>query len=210
MATGMRARHGRDRRPGPGDRYARHVRRRLLAYRGDGPVARGVEAFTPVVAEPLPAALIALVVTAVLLTVFGHAWVALPAAVVAVAANGGASGSRHTGRCDWLVPPLIGATEYLFLAIVGLRWGAPHGLVYVLLAVVTFHHYDTVYRTRQGVSPQPSWQRAGLGWDGRLIVAAVCAAAGVTTVGYAVLAAYLAVLFVAESATGWLRTTDAR
>lgn len=182
----------------------------MLAYRDDGPLARAIGARSPLMPRPLPVALSVLIVTAALLTGFGHSWPALLAAAVATVANGATSGHWHTGRCDWLVAPATGATEYLFLAVVGLRWGVPHGLVYLLLAVIAFHHYDTVYRTRQGLSPNRWVFGAGLGGDGRMIVAAACAAAGVASTGYVVLTAYLAVLFVVESATGWLRSPDAR
>jgi hypothetical protein len=70
--------------------------------------------------------------------------------------------------------------------------------------VLTFRHYDVVYRLRhQGRTP-PAWLDAvSLGWDGRLILGCVLLAAGALPAGYFVLAAILAVLFAAESVASW-------
>jgi hypothetical protein len=75
-----------------------------------------------------------------------------------------------------------------------------------LIAVLAYHHYDTVYRTRQKLWPQEWMFRAGLGWDGRMLVVALAAFAGYTPLAYAALAAYLGVLFGVESVLTWTRT----
>ena len=104
------------------------------------------------------------------------------------------------------MPPIIRAIEYGYLAALGFAQGVSEPLIYVLIAVLAYHHYDTVYRTRQRLWPQEWVFRAGLGWDGRMLVVAVAALAGVTPFAYAALAAYLGVLFGVESVYTWTRT----
>jgi hypothetical protein len=98
------------------------------------------------------------------------------------------------------------AIEYGYLAALGFAQGVSDPLSYVLIAVLAYHHYDIVYRTRQRLWPRDWVFRAGLGWDGRMLVAAVSAFAGVTAFAYAALAAYLGVLFGVESVSAWART----
>jgi uncharacterized protein DUF5941 len=78
--------------------------------------------------------------------------------------------------------------------------------VYALIGALAYHHYDTVYRTRQRLWPARWVFAAGLGWDGRMLVAAVAALAGVLPVVFAVLCVYLALLFGVESVYTWTRT----
>jgi hypothetical protein len=119
------------------------------------------------------------------------------------------AGARHAqrGRFAWIVPPLLRALEYgllLRLTVLGDHDALPS--CFALLGVLAFHHYDTVYRLRhQRVAP-PAWLgAAGGGWDGRLLVIYLLAVAGVLGVGLTVIAVALAVLFVSESVTSWLR-----
>lgn len=113
------------------------------------------------------------------------------------------SRSRALG---WLVPPLLRAAEFAVLGVLGLAGGAPPALVFALLAAVAFHHYDAVYRVRQRMDPPPPWvDRAGLGWDGRMLAAALGVAGGAATPVYALLTVGLWLLFAGESVTNWLR-----
>jgi hypothetical protein len=81
---------------------------------------------------------------------------------------------------------------------------------FALLAVLAFHHYDTVYRLRQQGAPPPAWVSiVGGGWDGRIILAVVALVAAVTTAGMAVAAGLLALLFGLESVQSWRRPTRA-
>ncbi|KAB2351891.1 hypothetical protein F8566_04965 [Actinomadura rudentiformis] len=115
---------------------------------------------------------------------------------------------RHlqTGRLDWLVPPIIRAIEYGYLAVLGFAQGVSAPLIYALIAVLAYHHYDTVYRTRQRLWPHDWVFRAGLGWEGRMLIVAFAGLSGFLPFAYAALAAYLGVLFVSESVTTWTRT----
>lgn len=186
----------------------------LQAYRDDGPVSvvlghlaqGGLPAFAPV--------LVAAGVTFVLLVTGGAGAddPALFAPVVALLLTGPASANPHRGRLDWLVPPVIRAIEYGYLAVLGFAHGVPEPLVYLLIAVLAYHHYDVVYRTRQkpsgseGAHAPPEWLfRAGLGWDGRMLLVAAAGLIGAVPIAYGVLAVYLGLLFGAESVSTWTR-----
>ncbi len=179
------------------------------AYRDDGTLSRLLGGLAGGGMGPLAPTLLAGVLTAAVLvlgTRMENAAVLAAPAVLLLALAGPTSAHPHGGRLDWLVPPLIRAIEYGYLAVLGFSQGVPRALVYTLLAVLVYHHYDTVYRTRQGLWP-PDWvYQAGLGWDGRTLIAAVAALLGVTTPAYAVLALYLGVLFGWESVRTWLET----
>ena len=183
----------------------------LPLYRDDGPVSVGLGVLARGHLPPLPGALAALAVTAVLLAAgLGEggdtalsAPLLVPPAVLLLA--GPAAGRPHRGRFDWLVPPVIRAIEYGYLAALGFAQGVTAPLVYVLIAILAYHHYDIVYRTRQGFRPPDRVVRAGLGWDGRMLIVALAGLTGHLPFAYAALAVYLGVLFVTESAATWMR-----
>ena len=83
------------------------------------------------------------------------------------------------------------------------------GLVVVAfwwVAVVAFHHYDSLYRALQD-SAAPRWLTfVGLGWDGRSIVVAVLVLSGadVLVPGLGIGAAALAIWFVLVASVQWL------
>jgi hypothetical protein len=181
---------------------------RLIAYRDDGWVSQSLGRLAHGMLPPLAPTLVAAAITAVLILadVGGQAGPVLFAPVVALLMTGPASGHPHDGRLDWLVPPIMRAIEYGYLAALGFAQGVSEPLIYVLIAVLAYHHYDIVYRTRQRLWPREWVFRAGLGWDGRMLVAAVSAFAGITPFAYAALAAYLGVLFGVESVSAWAHT----
>ncbi|HEU5156298.1 MAG TPA: DUF5941 domain-containing protein [Streptosporangiaceae bacterium] len=194
-------------RPRPPDPAA-YQSGRLLAYRDDGWISQALGRLTHGMLPPLAPALVAAGITAVLILadVGGEAGILVFAPVVALLMTGPTSSHAHDGRLDWLVPPIIRAIEYGYLAALGFAQGVPEPLIYVLIAVLAYHHYDIVYRTRQRLWP-PAWLfAAGLGWDGRMLIAAVSAFVGITSFAYAALAAYLGVLFGVESVSAWART----
>ena len=110
-------------------------------------------------------------------------------------------------RLAWLVPPLVRLVEYgslLALTVVADPDAMP--LCFAFLGVLAFHHYDTVYRLRHQRLAPPSWVRAvGGGWDGRLLVAVLLALAGVLGPGLLVGAVILALVYVTESISSWVR-----
>jgi hypothetical protein len=181
---------------------------RLLAYRDDGPVAQTLGRLTGGQLPPLLPLLVAAIVTAILLVagVGGQTSPAIFAPVLALLLCGPASANPHSGRLDWLVPPLIRAIEYGYLATLGFAHGVSKPLVYAFIGILAYHHYDTVYRTRQRLWPARWVFRAGLGWDGRMLIAVAATLVGVLPLAFAVLTVYLGLLFGAESVYTWTRT----
>ncbi|MEV8639110.1 DUF5941 domain-containing protein [Streptosporangium sp. NPDC051023] len=184
---------------------------RLLAYRDDGPLVSALRGKVGPGLPPVPAAIAALVVI-VAIAVAGlltdGPLLLLPALVMLVLVLPTAA-RDHLGKLDWLVPPLIRATEFLTIILVGLAAEAPKWLLFVLLYVVGYHTYDTVYRTRQSIWP-PDWIfKAGLGWEVRLLIIGAGAALGAVTWVLAALTLYLGVLFAVESVTSWVRLDKA-
>lgn len=186
----------------------------VVRYRDDGPIAdalgRAVRGHVP----PLLAALTVTVVTVVLLPTHPadvQEIVGLVPPLVALLAAAGAA-HPHTGRLQWLAPPLLRCTEYLYIG--GLCYAqllAP-SYTFLLIGALVFHHYDTVYRVQQGVGV-PRWLRwAALGWDGRMLLFGLAALAGSTValapvwilVYFGGLTALWA-LFIGESVTTWIR-----
>jgi hypothetical protein len=190
-------------RPGAVDRT-----NQLVVYRDDGPISGFLGRFAQGNLPPLPPVLVAAAITLVLLVagVGGENNPALFAPVVALLLTGPASTHPHDGGLDWLVPPLMRAIEYGYLAVLGFTHDVSEPLIYVLIAVLAYHHYDTVYRTRQKLWPQEWVSRAGFGWEGRMLIVAAAGFVGALPIVYAALAAYLGVLFVVESVLTWTRT----
>lgn len=181
---------------------------RLLAYRDDGPVAQVLGRLSGGQLPPLLPLLVAAIVTGVLLIagVNGQTSPAIFAPVLALLLVGPASAHPHSGRLDWLVPPIMRAIEYGYLATLAFAHDVSKPLTYAFIGVLAYHHYDTVYRTRQRLWPATWVFRAGLGWDGRLLIVAIATLAGVLSATIAVLTVYLGLLFSIESVYTWTRT----
>jgi Family of unknown function (DUF5941) len=180
-------------------------------YRDDGPLALLIGRLgraRPVDETALTFAGAALVALAAALTddplPLGALTAAVVVAVIVVAAG---SQRSHGGRLAWLVPPLLRVLEYAFLirlTVVADRDAMP--LCFALLAVLAFHHYDTVYRLRHQRLAPPAWLRAaGGGWEGRVLAASVLALAGVLGPGLLVAAIGLGALFLTETVVSWVR-----
>jgi hypothetical protein len=183
----------------------------VRVYRDDGPLSRALGRTAAGRLPPLPFTVLAAAAAGVLLaagsrpgTRIGPEPAVLAPLVVLILA-GPASEHPHTGRLDWLVPPILRGIEYGYLAVLGDARAVPAPLVYVLLTVLALHHYDAAYRTRQGRRP-PRWVRlAGLGWEGRMLFTAFAGLLVPLPFAYAALAAYLGVLSGGESAATWAR-----
>jgi uncharacterized protein DUF5941 len=195
------------RRPAPAAEFTFHGDR-LVAYRDDGPVARALGRLSGGQLPPLLPLLVAAIVTGVLLIVGvnGQTSPAIFAPVLALLLAGPSSTNSHSGRLDWLVPPIMRAIEYGYIATLAFAHDVSKPLTYAFIGVLAYHHYDTVYRTRQRLWPAPWVFRAGLGWDGRLLIIAVATLAGVLPITIAVLTVYLGLLFGVESVYTWTRT----
>jgi hypothetical protein len=129
-----------------------------------------------------------------------------PAVAMLLAALG--AGHPHDGRLDWLVPPLLQAGQYIYLAAVAFAAGVPGPVTFALLASIALHHLDVQHRQRQQIPPSSRVTAAGLGWEGRMLVAGLGAMAGAETFVYIALTGYLWVLFGWDSLTSWLAVRD--
>ncbi|MFI7125287.1 DUF5941 domain-containing protein [Nonomuraea sp. NPDC050153] len=198
--------------PDPDEERRRIQTARLLAYRDDGPLAHALAGKLGRGLPPVPATLVAvLAVLAFLVTGLldqGGPILLLPVVTTFLLVLP-TTPRDHLGRFDWLTPPLLRGAEFLTVISIGLAAGAPKWLLFVLVYVVGYHTYDTVYRTRQSIWP-PAWVfHAGLGWELRLLVIGLGAALGILPPVLAVLTAYLFVLFAVESVTSWVRLDKA-
>ncbi|MEZ0072137.1 DUF5941 domain-containing protein [Planotetraspora sp. GP83] len=197
--------------PDPDEERRRIQTERLLAYRDDGPLVAALKGRLGPGLPPVPAMLVALATVVVLAVTgtLGKGPILLVPVLVIVALVVPTAPRDHLGRLDWLIPPLLRGTEFLTIILLGLAADTPKWLLFVLLYIVGYHTYDTVYRTRQGIWP-PAWVfRAGLGWEVRLLLLGVGAATGLLTPVAAVLTAYLVVLFSVESVVSWVRLDKA-
>lgn len=130
------------------------------------------------------------------------------AVTVFVVATVLACAGRIGGALGWMLPALLAGAEFL-VVIRSTAILAPEAMpaAYGFCAVVSYHLYDTVNRARHLGSSPPGWVFvAGGGHDGRLLAVAVLAVAGSAAfaTGLWVLAAALAVLYLAESVTAWV------
>ncbi|RCG32692.1 hypothetical protein DQ384_04205 [Sphaerisporangium album] len=195
--------------PDPDEERRRVQTARLLAYRDDGPLVAVLRGRMGPGLPPVPAALAALLavvavgVTGVLGDGSGPAALLPVLAMVVLVVP--TAPRDHLGRFDWLVPPLIRGTEFLTIILLGLAADTPKWLLFVLIYVIGYHTYDTVYRTRQSIWPAPWVFQAGLGWEVRLLLLGAGAALGVLDWVVAVMCVYLGVLFAVESVTSWVR-----
>ncbi len=183
----------------------------LARYRDDGPLSRALG--TVGRALPLPpvlmvAAGLAGLITAAATEGDGASDGLVAAGVACIVVLGALSSGRpHTDRFAWAVPGLLRVGEYGGLLWIAANAGDPsHAAAFALIAALTFHHYDLVYRPRfQGVAP-PAWIILGAGgWDGRLVLAWVLLAAGAMPAGMFILAGVLGLTFAIECALSWTR-----
>jgi hypothetical protein len=180
----------------------------LAAYRGDGPLARWIGCLVDGRLPPLLPILVGLLVTGVLAALgLGNLpgiLVLVPVEAMLLAALGALH--PHDGRADWLAPALLLAGEGVYLAALGLARHVAPWLLFALIAAVLLRHLDLACRARAGRGIPAD--KAGLGWEGRMLLAGVAALAGVVPLAYAALAGYLWLLFCWDFLTGWLAPAD--
>ena len=191
--------------PGPPDPAVTPADGRLRAYRGDGVLAYKLGGITRGTLPPLLPVFVALLVTCVLAALgLGNlpgALIVFPLFVTLFPALG--ARHRHDARWDWLAPPLLQASECVFLAALGFSRHVAAPLIFALVAAVLLRHTDLAYRARVGLGIPAD--RFGLGWDGRMVLAGLAAAVGVAPFVYVVLTGYLWLLFCWDYLTGWLQ-----
>ncbi|MEH1057322.1 DUF5941 domain-containing protein [Micromonospora sp. CPCC 206171] len=175
-------------------------------HRDDGPLAARLPVVRPM--GPLTLAVLAalgpaaLLVAALLTDDGGLRWW-VPAALLVLLVGGLGAGAAHNGPLDWLVPAALRAGEYLFAIAVGAVGDAPPWLVFGYVLVLTLHHYDLTARLekRQAAPPLHRWT---LGWEGRSVLLALAAIAGIVSIGLATLGTHLLVGFVASVVLAWV------
>jgi Family of unknown function (DUF5941) len=137
----------------------------IAAYRDDGPISlwlgRLVEGRIP----PVPPVLVGVFVTVALalLGMGNLSGVLVLTPVEAMLLAGLGSCHPHDGRLDWLVPPLLQAGEYLFLAALAFTRAVAPPLVFALIAAVVLRHLDVAYRARHQIrwpAARPAGRRA--------------------------------------------------
>jgi hypothetical protein len=123
------------------------------------------------------------------------------------------SGKQHwwANRAAWALPPVLRLLELALLAVVVLAICPAAAVIgFWWMAVVAFHHYDTLYRAMQDCD-SPRWLTwLGLGWEGRSIVVIVLVVAGYVATGLTWGAWALAALFVVISSVQWLSVQGRR
>jgi phosphatidylglycerophosphate synthase len=181
-------------------------------HRDDGPLVRVVLSRVGA-GRPLPFAASFLAYALAAVAVFaageagGHPWL-LALVAVAVLLAGFPGRTRHDGALDWLVPAVLRAAEYLVVVAAGLYGNVPPPLVFLLLFTLTLRHYDLTARMEKG-APATGAARAGLGWDGRVLLLVLAALIGWAAAGTALLAAVVAGAFTFTALADW-RTSRRR
>lgn len=192
----------------------------IIGYRGDGPLSVWIGGFVDGKLPPAAPLVVGLLVTGVLsftgLEKLSAVLMFVPAEAMLLAALG--CWHPHDGTRDWLVPALIHIGEYVFLAALGFSFRVPPPFTFALLAAVALRHFDLAYRARNQVSPGwfmrpganigrtallPGADWRGLGWEGRMLIAALFAAAGALPYAYPAAAVYLWFMLGWEALTGW-------
>jgi hypothetical protein len=202
----------------------------VLRCRDDGAISRWFGSLVRGQLMPLPAALLALAGVAMLahlgLRDLPGFLMLAPAIVMLVAAPG--ASHRHGGRFDWLVPAVLQGAQYIYIVALGSATGVPAAVTFVLCAAIALRYADlgsagspalpARHRgdaagaaagpgegergERERGEREPGERGAWMGWEGRMTICGLGAAAGIAMFAYLALAAYLIVL------VGWKVTTS--
>ena len=110
-----------------------------------------------------------------------------------------------TGRFAWAIPAVLRFVELAVVAAIAFIWvPAAIPVAFWWMAVVAFHHYDTLYRAMQDAAA-PRWLTwLSLGWDGRTILVVVLASVGVLVAGLTWATWLLAAVVVVAASVQWL------
>ena len=175
----------------------------LRGYRGDGRVGVWIGKWVEGKVPPWPPLVVGLLVTGVLVALGLHnlSGILLLTPVEAMLLAAFASWHPHDGRGDWIVPPLIQAAEYAFLAEIGYAGHVWPPLTFALVAAAGLRHLDLAYRVRGNLAD--GIDRRGFGWEGRMIIAGVAAAIGIAPVAYVALTIYLWWRLARDWVIGW-------
>ena len=168
---------------------------RIARCRDDGKIARLLGQLVRGNLPALPPALAGLAAT-VTLAVLGlrnlpGLLVLTPLVAMMLAAPG--SAYPHAGRLDWLVPAMLQAGQFLYIAAVGFGCGVPAPLTFALCGLVALRYAALVDPALPGRGDRLELS-GGLGWEGRMLVVGLGAMTGLPTLAYGALTAYLGVL----------------
>jgi hypothetical protein len=172
----------------------------ILRCRDDGVISRWAGGLVRGQLTPLPPALVALTAVALLahlgLRDLPGFLTLAPPLMMLVAAPG--SSHWHDGRADWLVPAVLQGAQYIYITALGFASGVPAAVTFLLVAAVAVRYADLA--SRGSPAPKrPDW----LGWEGRMLVCGLGAAAGVAMFAYLALTAYLTFLLGSKVVTGY-------
>lgn len=175
----------------------------LRGYRGDGRISLWIGKWVDGRVPPLPPLIVGLLVTGVLaaLGLRNLPGILLLTPVEAMLLAAFASWHPHDGRGDWVVPPLLQAAEYVFIAEIGFACHVWPALTLAVVAAAGLRHLDLAYRVRGGLAA--GVDRRALGWEGRMIIVGIAAAIGFAPAAYGVLAIYLWWRLSNDWVTGW-------
>jgi hypothetical protein len=175
----------------------------LRGYRGDGRIAVWIGKWVGGRVPPLPPLVVGLLVTGVLtaLGLRNLPGILLLTPVEAMLLTAVASWHPHDGRHDWVVPPLLQAAEYVFIAEIGFVGRVWPPLTFAVVAAAGLRHLDLAYRVRGGLAA--GIDRRGLGWEGRMIAVGIAAAVGFAPAAYGALAVYLWWRVARDWIVGW-------
>jgi hypothetical protein len=168
----------------------------VLICRDDGAFASFAGQLVRGQLVPLPPALAGLA-AASMLAVLGlgnlPGVIALTPLVVMLLAAPGSS-HRHDGRFGWLVPPVLQAGQYVYIAALGFASGVPGPVIFALCAVIAVRFADLAYQAENGQPQAAATPGTGMGWEGRMLAVGLGAILGIATFAYLALAAYLGAL----------------
>jgi hypothetical protein len=173
---------------------ADHRAAKVRWCRDDGAIALRVGAMLHGNVPPLPPAVLGLV-GAGLLAMLGlrnlPGILLLTPAIAMLMAAPGAS-HPHTGRADWLVPATLLGAQCLYVATIGVAARVPGGISFLLVAAIVLRYTDLSGTGRPPAPPAHLlFARAGLGWEGRMLIVGLGAAFGIATWADLLLACYL-------------------
>ncbi|MCO8273407.1 CDP-alcohol phosphatidyltransferase family protein [Actinoplanes sp. TRM 88003] len=176
-------------------------------FRDDGFLVRRVLGRAGLPA-PLALAALAAVAAFALVATLLAGWLEPPAKIavvvliVVVLGAGLPARARHGGPLDWLIPAALRAAEFLTVVAVGIAGSVPTPVTFLLIFVLTLHHYDLVARMEKGA---PTGRATGdlLGWDGRIVLLAVATLGGFPADGMVVVAVVVGATFLFNTIADW-------
>jgi len=191
---------------------------RIVRLRDDGVVARRIGRPVRGSLLPLPPAVLGLAATAIMAYLGLHSLPGIlimtpPLIMLLLAALG--SSNPHTGRLDWLVPPVLLGWQFLYLGAIGSAGGVPGPVVFTLCAVLVLWYADLAFPGRPVILAQPMTpgeqhrdRGSALGWDGRMLLMGAGVALGIGMYAYLALAAYVGALIGAKVLASCLATPE--